>query len=132
MTQTHARYIQIDDWYFEIKTVRALKVDEYGKPYSAIANCNINGNQMYVDGLLTKDNEEFNKKDFATFYKFCQKAGLDSFSYHRFQDGESINKEIAVSTNDTIKVNKRTPNTSDEGGMVESTPEELFPMRLVK
>jgi len=96
MTQTHSRYIQIDDWLFELKSVRAVKVDEYGDPYNAIANCNINGNQMYIDGLLTKNNEEFTKKDFASFYKFCQKMGIDECSYHRFQDGKSVNKAVTV------------------------------------
>ena len=25
-----ARFVQVDDWIFEVKTVRALRVDEYG------------------------------------------------------------------------------------------------------
>ena len=96
MTVPNTRHIKIGEWLFEVKMVRALRVDEYGEPYSAIANCNINGDSMYIDGLLTKENQEFSKDDFMTFYKFCQKMGLDSFSYHRFQDGESKRKEVKV------------------------------------
>jgi len=92
----HSRTVKIGDWSFELKSVRALKVDQYGKPYTAIANCSINGNTMYIDGLLTKDDDEFNKKDFFCFYKLCQQIDIDNFSYHRFQDGQSINKVVNV------------------------------------
>lgn len=101
MSDESARYIQVGDWVFEVKTVRALRVDEYGKPYSAIANCNLNGNSMYIDGLLTKDDQEFSKEDFLTFHKFSQKMGLDTFSYHRYQNGESVTKDVKVQAIDS-------------------------------
>lgn len=96
MTESVSRHIKIGDWCFEVKMVRALKVSEYGQPYSAIANCNINGDSMYVDGLLTKNEEDFTKEDFMVFHKFSQQLGLDSFSYHRYQNGESITKDVKV------------------------------------
>lgn len=99
MSDTISRYVQIGDWCFEVKMVRALKVDEYGEPYSAIANCNINGNSMYVDGLMTKGDEEFTKEDFMTFYKFTEALGLDNFSYHRYHKGKSTNKEVTIEKN---------------------------------
>ncbi len=96
MSDTMSRYVKIGEWCFEIKAVRALKVDEYGEPYSSIANCNINGNTMYVDGLLNKEGESFTKDDFMTFHKFTEVLGLDSFSYHRYHNGKSSNKEVMV------------------------------------
>lgn len=96
MSNSISRYVQIGEWCFEVKMVRALKVDEYGEPYSAIANCNINGNTMYVDGLMTNNGETFTKDDFMTFYKFTEELGLDSFSYHRYHNGKSSNKEVTV------------------------------------
>ncbi|MFD2164750.1 hypothetical protein ACFSJY_00595 [Thalassotalea euphylliae] len=90
------KHIQVGDWCFELKMVRALRVDEYGEPYSAIANCNINGDSMYIDGLLTKNGDDFTKDDFMTFYKFTQLLGLESFSYHRYHNGESHTKEVKV------------------------------------
>jgi len=96
MTESISRHVKIGDWYFEVKMVRALKVSEYGQPYTAIANCNVNGDSMYVDGLLTKNEEEFTKEDFMVFHKFSQQLGLDSFSYHRYQNGESITKDVKV------------------------------------
>jgi len=129
MTQTHSRYIQVGDWFFELKAVRALKVDEYGEPYKAIANCNINGDKMYVDGLLTKNGEEFTKKDFLSFYQFCQKIGIDSCSYHRFQNGESITKEVPIANNRSTKLKA----SSDSSlSATDSDLIEPLPMRLVK
>ncbi|WP_286234776.1 hypothetical protein [Thalassotalea sediminis] len=126
MTQTHSRYIQVGDWFFEVKAVRALKVDEFGKPYRAIANCNINGNKMYVDGLLNKDEDEFSKQDFKSFYNFAQSIGLDEVSYHRFQQGESIHKEVRISAKKTV-ASKPSESKSLEGNITEQAP-----MRLVK
>jgi hypothetical protein len=92
--------MKVDGWIFEVKTVRALKVDQYGQPYSAIANCNINGDTMYVDGLLTKEGAEFSKEDAIAFQKFCKKMGIENCSYHRYQNGQSINREVKITAVD--------------------------------
>jgi hypothetical protein len=105
MSDKLKRYLKIGDWCFELKMVRALKVDKYGEPYSAIANCNVNGDSMYIDGLLTKEGQEFTKEDFMTFYKFTELLGLDNFSYHRYQDGESKTKEVKVKQSQRSKEN---------------------------
>lgn len=91
-----SKYVRVGEWIFEVKMVRALKVSEYGKPYSAIANCNINGNAMYIDGLLTKNEQVFTKSDFDSFTEFCHRMGLKQFSYHRYQNGQSITKDVIV------------------------------------
>ena len=118
MKDNTPRYVKIDDWIFELKMVRALKVDEYGKPYSAIANCNINGDNMYVDGLLTKEEDEFTKEDFMTFLKFSKKLGLKGFSYHRYHNGKSSTKDANVNMLDSL-----------ESATEETEPQ---PIRLVK
>ncbi len=129
MTQTHSRYIQVGDWFFELKSIRALKVDEYGKPYTAIANCNINGDTMYVDGLLTKGEEEFTKLDFLSFCQLGQKIGIDSINYHRFQEGESVNKEVRIKQNKQFNV---TPSTKKHRPEEENLANEGATIRLVK
>lgn len=103
MSEENIRYIEEGDWVFEIKTVRALRIDKSGKPYSAIANCNINGNAMYIDGLLTKDNEDFNKEDWLTFHKISNRMGLDKITYHRYHNGESSCKTVKVLKGKTEK-----------------------------
>jgi hypothetical protein len=97
--------MKVDGWIFEVKTVRALKVEQYGQPYSAIANCNINGDTMYVDGLLTKEETEFNKEDAIAFQKFCKKMGIENCSYHRYQNGQSVNKDIKITSFDKTSKN---------------------------
>lgn len=96
MAESMSKHVQIGEWIFEVKMVRALKVSEYGKPYSAIANCNINGDAMYIDGLLTKNSQVFTKSDFNSFNEFCNQMGLKQCSYHRYQNGESIIKDLMV------------------------------------
>jgi len=32
-----SRFTQIGDWIFEVKMVRALRVENYGEPYDAVA-----------------------------------------------------------------------------------------------
>ncbi len=91
-----SKHVQIGEWIFEVKMVRALKVDEYGEAYSAIANCNINGDAMYVDGLLTKDEENFTRDDSKTFNDFAHLIGLKQLSYHRYQNGQSKTRDVMV------------------------------------
>lgn len=104
------RYIKIDDWYFEVKMVKAIRVDEFGQPYSAVANCNINGDQMYVDGLMTKEDEGFTKEDVNAFVKFCQKLGIDSVTYHRMKEGNAVLKEAKeLRLDEQIKIEVKKP-----------------------
>lgn len=91
-----SKHVKIGEWIFEVKMVRALKVKEYGEPYSAIANCNINGDAMYIDGLLTKNQQTFTKDDFEAFTQFGQLMDLKQLSYHRYQNGQSITKDVFV------------------------------------
>lgn len=99
MTNTNAntKYAKLDDWFFEVKMVRAIKVDEYGKPYNVVANCTVNGDTLYIDGMLAVNEENFTRKDFVTFYKFCQKLGLNKAVYDRYVNGEMVKKEVMIS-----------------------------------
>ena len=44
-----SRFTQIGDWIFEVKMVRALRVENYGEPYDAVATLTANGESMYID-----------------------------------------------------------------------------------
>ncbi|MBU2924846.1 hypothetical protein Q4506_00915 [Colwellia sp. 4_MG-2023] len=106
MTESMSKHVKIGDWIFEVKMVRALKVDEYGKPYSAIANCNINGDSMYIDGLLTQEGECITREDLQSFNDFCYQIGLKHCSYHRYQNGESITKDVSITSPKEPKISK--------------------------
>lgn len=88
MTDTTSRFIKLDNWIFEVKSVRAIRVDSYGKPYDAIANFNFNGDNAYIDGLMTRENEDFSKEDYKVFYTMCQKFGIKQAQFDRFKGNE--------------------------------------------
>ena len=81
MSDTILRYVEVDDWIFELKSVRAIRVDSYGEPYNAIANLCINGDSVYIDGLMTKDDKKLNQEDYSTFMKLCQRLGLSQIKF---------------------------------------------------
>lgn len=91
-----ARYVQVDDWIFEVKTVRAIRIDKYGKPYSAIANLTLNGETGFIDGLLTRENEKFSRNDFHAFYKFCQQMEVKKVNFDRFRKHKLISGHVDV------------------------------------
>jgi hypothetical protein len=88
MTDTTSRFIQLDDWIFEVKSVRAIRVDSYGKPYNAIANLSFNGDNAYIDGLMTRENENFSKEDYLVFKRLCQKMGIKKVQFDRFKNDQ--------------------------------------------
>jgi len=88
MTDTTSRFIQLDNWIFEIKSVRAIRVNSYGKPYDAIANFTFNGDNAYIDGLMTREHEYFNRDDHQVFYRLCQKLGIKKAEFYRFKNNE--------------------------------------------
>lgn len=76
----------MDDWIFEIKAIRALKVEQYGQPYSAIANININGDNAYIDGLMTKEHHQFTRDDFDCLIDFCRQLELSTVNFDRYKN----------------------------------------------
>lgn len=101
------RIAQLEDWVFEVKMVRALKVKKHGDPYSATANLTANGDQMYIDSHLSINGEELSKEDFMTIYKFCQSMGMKNICYDRIKNGLRKSKRISVSENNYPKSNIR-------------------------
>lgn len=88
MTELSSRFIQMDDWIFEVKSIRAIRVEHYGQPYNAIANFKFNGDIAYIDGLMTKDNENFSRKDYQIFHQMCQRLGIKEAQFHRFKNNK--------------------------------------------
>ena len=103
MQKTISRICQIDDWIFEVKMVRALKVRAHGEPYSAVANLTANGEQVYIDSHLSINNEELNKDDFMTIYRFCESMGMKHISYDRIKNGVKTCKMVDILENQQPK-----------------------------
>ncbi len=98
-----SRFVQIDQWIFEVKSVRAIRVNDFGKPYSAIANLTLNGNSAYIDGLLTREGEDFTREDYQSFVKMSQKLGLDTVNFDRFKQQRRVSDTVKVPAIDRIK-----------------------------
>ncbi|WP_286265941.1 hypothetical protein [Thalassotalea atypica] len=94
--QHMTKHIQVGDWIYEIKAVRALKVESYGQPYSAIANININGDSAYIDGLLTKDDDHFDRKDFNNIISFCRNLDLANVHFDRYKNGTMRSETVKL------------------------------------
>lgn len=99
--ETLSRCIKIDDWIFELKMVRAIRVEEYGQPYSAIANINFNGDNAYVDGLMTNSAGELAKKDFNTLTEYFQRLGVKEIQFDRYKNNQATARTLDVSSLDT-------------------------------
>jgi len=93
---TMPKYVHLNNWIFEVKAVRALRVDNYGDPYSAIANINVNGDVAYLDGLMTKENEAFSRHDFQTFKQFCQQLNLKEAHFDRFKNNNFKSEKVLI------------------------------------
>lgn len=96
LKKTATRCIKIGHWMFEIKAVRAIRVEEYGQPYSGIANININGDKAYVDGLMTNSTVEFDREDFAAFKAYLQQLDISKAEFDRYKNQEVISKSLDV------------------------------------
>lgn len=97
------RYTRIGEWVFEVKMVRALKVKSYGDPYTSCANMTINGSDLYIDSQMTRDGNDFDRKDFLTFYKFCQQMEVKNACYDRIKNGERSSRKVEIIQSSDLK-----------------------------
>lgn len=96
MSEELSRYVQIDDWIFEVKMVRAIRTKGYGEPYSATASLSLNGSNAFIDGLMTKDEAEFTREDYQTFRKYFQKMKVDQVNFDRYKKNKLKSDTVAV------------------------------------
>ena len=78
------RYVELNDWIFEIKSIRAIKVGNYGDPYKATANICVNNDVAHVDGVMSKDQSDLNNEDMNTFEELCKKLGVSNVKFDNF------------------------------------------------
>lgn len=81
------RRFTVDDWTFDVKMVRALKVEQYGMPYLAAANITLNGIDAYVDTMVGRDITQIKKKDVRSIAVASHKLGAEVLEYDRINAG---------------------------------------------
>ena len=94
MAKDITRYIELNNWIFEIKSIRAIKVDTYGEPYSATANLCINNDRAYVDGVMTTDQMDLDNEDRVTFRALCKKLGISEVKFDDFTNQKMFEKQF--------------------------------------
>ena len=105
MSEMISRHIQIDNWIFEVKMVRALRVEKYGEPYSAIANINLHGSSAYIDGMMQKNLQQISHEDMQVFKKYCQQMSIDDITLDSSNSFfiNQLSTQITTQTNITLK-----------------------------
>jgi len=101
MKKDITRYIELNNWIFEIKSIRAIRVNTYGEPYSATANLCINNDNAYVDGVMTRDQTDLAQEDYLTFMALCQKLGISKV---KFDDFTQQNVFAKLFDNSSVKI----------------------------
>jgi len=99
MSEMISRHIQIDNWIFEVKMVRALRVQNYGEPYTAIANINLNGSSAYIDGMMQKNLQQMSNEDMQVIEKYCQQMSIKEIKFdssNNFLANQSMAQESAL------------------------------------
>jgi len=101
MQNNITRYIELNNWIFEIKSIRAIKVDTFGKPYSAAANLCINNDHVFIDGVMTRDQMDLDQEDYLTFTALCQKLGISQVKFQNYKEQNVFEQQLE---NNSIKI----------------------------
>ncbi|WP_102797545.1 hypothetical protein [Bowmanella denitrificans] len=107
MENSANRYVKVGNWIFEVKMVRAIRVEEYGKPYDAVAHMTFNGDEVYVDSQLNSSDRSLDKSDMAALVNFAQMMEVDNFRYDRFQNGQRRSRNIKLLEKEEVQPNIR-------------------------
>lgn len=94
MNKEISRIIKVDNWLFEVKAIRALKVKQYGEPYQAIANINLSGDNAYIDGLMSKGTNGISEQDFQHLKEVCKEFGIEEVEFASYANENKYLKHV--------------------------------------
>ena len=75
-----------ENWLFEIKVVRAIRTNEYGKPYAGIASITIVDGEVHVEGLMLINKNKSDIKEIEQHIKY--QLGFNEYYFSRYKNGE--------------------------------------------
>ena len=78
--------IQVGQWLFEIKQVRAIKAKEFGLPYTATAWITVTNGKPTIEGLISKDDKKLTRQDFKDIEQFLTITGFKNTDWQRFNN----------------------------------------------
>lgn len=83
--------INVGDWCFEVKQIRAIKAANFGLPYSATALITIVNGEPVIENLLSVDG--FSRNDFKDIQRYLNELGFKKADWRRFsKDGQQKKK----------------------------------------
>lgn len=80
-TESMSRYMQLDGWIFEVKSIKAKRTKNQGKSIDAMANLCVNGAHANVDSFMSLDGEKMSPADLLAFKTLFQQLDIDDIRY---------------------------------------------------
>ena len=77
-----------EEWFFEVKQIRAIKVKVYGQPYRALVYFNIVNKQLHLESLISFDG--FTSEDFIALEDKVIELGFSEYYLNRERNGELV------------------------------------------
>lgn len=77
-----------EEWIYEVKQVRGIKVKLYGQPYRAIVYFNIVNKQLHLESLISID--KFTANDFINIENKIIELGYKEYYINREMNGELV------------------------------------------
>jgi len=84
-----------ENWVFEITAVRARKVKEFGKPYSAIATISYVDGEVHVEGLIARG--KYSREDTKEIERFIKEFfSVNEYFTSHFKNGERVKVQVEL------------------------------------
>ena len=96
MDKVTLRRFTLGDWIFDVKLVRALKVNVYGEPYTMAANITLNGESSYIDTLVGRSDTPMTRNDIRSLSKAAKKLEAGKLQYDRMNSSGKRSEELAL------------------------------------
>lgn len=98
------KYImQVGDWSFEVKQIKAVKTPKFGIAYTSIAWITITNGKAAIEGVMTKDANKLTIKDGKDIKKFFNRIGFNhnNVEWRRFSPNGKVKKKVKNESNKT-------------------------------
>ena len=82
------RYVEIGEWIYEIKLVKAIKVPKFGEPYTAICHFNFIDDEVTIESMLSVDPTPLSNTDMQTHSLFLKELNVSQVHFVRYSNGQ--------------------------------------------
>jgi len=86
------KWVQVGEWMFELRQVRAIRAKDMHLPYNAGALITIANGEANVENLFCTDDKGFKREDFRDIETFMNNAGFEKAEWKRFDPDGKIKR----------------------------------------